>query len=632
VFASPLAILPLTDKKYSGGQPRLALCPPEYFLSTSNILDIFPYGRPRAIALCREVAMPSFALPALPAGARLDVLEVGPAPLVRRFLDLLDLPGLLESHLPRLRGRQPDPPTSTVLAVLASNLLLAREPLYGISAWAASFVPEHLGLLPGQAALLNDDRCGRSLDHLHKADRASLLTAVILRAVRTFKLVLKQLHQDTTTVTCSGDYRDQPPAEKADRPARITRGYNKDHRPDLKQLLYNRTVTSDGAVPVHCKVHDGNTSDDSVHRQTWLALRDLVGSGDFLYVADSKLCTKDNMGLIALNNGRFLTVMPRTRAEDGRFRAWVQTNQVSWSLVYRGENPRGKEKPEVVYQGFEDEQGSQEGYRILWYKSSQKQQRDKDARRKKLNKTRKRLQRLRPPGRGEAFKTEQAAREAARRVLDKAGVQDWLAVRIEEEVQTEHVQVGPGRPGPATLFRQVQTRTYKITGEDNEEALRQAERCDGLFPLMTNDKGLNLAEALAKYKYQPYAEKRHEQLKSVFGVRPVWLKKAKRVESLLWLYHLVEVVQALLEREVRRHMEQGEIASLALYPEKRPSQAPTAQLVLGMLQGHRRYQMFNEQGQAVYTFHDPLPEAALQVLDFLRIDRSAYGLPPLVEQ
>jgi hypothetical protein len=47
--------------------------------------------------------------------------------------------------------------------------------------------------------------------------------------------------------------------------------------------------------------------------------------------------------------------------------------------------------------------------------------------------------------------------------------------------------------------------------------------CDGLFPLVTNDETLGLKEALAKYKYQPFVEKRHEQLKSVFRVAPVWL-------------------------------------------------------------------------------------------------------------
>ena len=182
--------------------------------------------------------MPSFSLPALPAAARLEVLEVGAAPVVRRFLELLDLPGLLERHLPRLPGRQADLPTAVVLCVLISNFILAREPLYGIAAWAASFVAEHLGLLPGQAAMLSDDRCGSALDHLFRADRASLFTAITLRVIRVFKLGLSQLHQDTTTVTFSGDYQDQPAAQLSNRPARITRGYNKDHRPDLKQLLY----------------------------------------------------------------------------------------------------------------------------------------------------------------------------------------------------------------------------------------------------------------------------------------------------------------------------------------------------------------------------------------------------------
>jgi transposase len=572
--------------------------------------------------------MPSFALPALPPGVRLEVLEVGAAPVVRHFLGRLDLPGLFHRYLPRLRGRQPKLPTSTVLGVLLSNLLLARRPLYGLAAWAASFVPEHLGLAPGQATLLNDDRCGGSLDHHYRADRASLLTAIVLGVVDRFGLELSQFHQDTTTITLSGEYPNQPAAETTDRPARICRGYNKDHRPDLKQLLYNRTVSADGAVPIHCKVHDGNTSDSSVHRDTWLAVQKIVGSSDFLYVSDSKLCNRNDMALIAGNNGRFLTVMPRTRAEDERFRVWMRSNEVSWSEVSRKKNPRGKEKPEVVYQAFEDPTGSQEGYRILWYLSSQKKQRDSDARRKKLNKARRRLRRLRPPGRGAAFATEQAARQAAERVLSKAGVQEWLRVRIEEEVQSEHVQVGPGRPGPATLYKQVQTRTYKIRVEDNEEALRQAERCDGLFPLMTNDKALSLAQALAKYKYQPYAEKRHEQLKNVFGVRPVWLKNPKRVEGLLGLYHLVELIQALLEREVRRHMGQNEIASLPLYPEKRHSAAPTAELVLTMLRGHKRYRLLDEQGQTLHTFHDPLPEVAVQVIDFLGVDRSAYGLPP----
>jgi hypothetical protein len=48
------------------------------------------------------------------------------------FLEKLGLPALFDRHLPQLRGRQRDVPTSTVLCVLLSNLLLARKPLFSL--------------------------------------------------------------------------------------------------------------------------------------------------------------------------------------------------------------------------------------------------------------------------------------------------------------------------------------------------------------------------------------------------------------------------------------------------------------------------------------------------------------------
>jgi hypothetical protein len=44
------------------------------------------------------------------------------------------------------------------------NLCVAREPLYGPVEWAERFDPGLMGLKPGEAALLNDDRVGRALD------------------------------------------------------------------------------------------------------------------------------------------------------------------------------------------------------------------------------------------------------------------------------------------------------------------------------------------------------------------------------------------------------------------------------------------------------------------------------------
>ena len=274
---------------------------------------------------------------ALPDAVCLESLEVGAAPLVRRFLERLDLHGLFQRHLPPLPGRPPALTSATVLGLFVTNLLLARQPLYALADWAARRVPQHLGLDPGQAQLLNDDRLGRALDHLHRADRATLLTALVRHAVTQFAIDLDEFHQDTTTVTFSGDYANQRPADDPQRPPRITFGYNKDHRPDLKQLLYSVTLSADGAVPLHCKTYDGNTSDDQVHRDTWSFFRHLLGHSDFRYVADSKLCSRDNLSFLADQQGRFLTVMPRTHARRMAGSATIckATSCPGWRCIVR---------------------------------------------------------------------------------------------------------------------------------------------------------------------------------------------------------------------------------------------------------------------------------------------------------
>jgi hypothetical protein len=163
----------------------------------------------------------------------LESLEVGGAPVVRRFLERLQIEPLLTRHLPPANRRPQDLATPVTLGVLLTNLLLARRPLYALPQWAARCVPEHLGLQEGQVALLGDDRLGRALDRLYHADRASMLTALVAQTVREFDIDLTQMHNDTTTVTFAGAYHNQQPAEQCDRPPRITFGYNKDHRPDL---------------------------------------------------------------------------------------------------------------------------------------------------------------------------------------------------------------------------------------------------------------------------------------------------------------------------------------------------------------------------------------------------------------
>ena len=115
----------------------------------------------------------------------------------------------------------------------------------------------------------------------------------------------------------------------------LKRGHSKDHRRDLKQLVYNLCVCTDGAIPIHFKCYDGNQTDDTLHVETWLTLRGILGSSDFIYVADSKLCTSANMKKIDREQGRFVTIVPKTRGEVKEFFNECYEGGMRWSLLTR---------------------------------------------------------------------------------------------------------------------------------------------------------------------------------------------------------------------------------------------------------------------------------------------------------
>ena len=300
---------------------------------------------------------------------------LGPLPIINRFLDRLGLDSLLEQAL-ETDSRSRMPP-ATALGVVLRNLVQQRQPLYALGDWVAERDPAVLGL-QDTSARLNDDCVGRALERLFDADRALLQTEVVVNAIRRFGIDCTEFHNDSTSITFSGDYADahgQPRRGQAT--LNVDHGHNKDHRPDLKQLLWILTVSADGAVPVHFRVADGKTEDSQTHQETWDILHRLAGNPQFLYIADSKLCTRENMGHIDANGGRFLTVLPRTRKEDADFREWLQAHQPEWALVRQDQ---GRDGVADHYFMTEAPWPSAEGYRVAWVLSSGKARQDAQTR------------------------------------------------------------------------------------------------------------------------------------------------------------------------------------------------------------------------------------------------------------
>jgi hypothetical protein len=195
--------------------------------------------------------------------------RLGALPLINHFLDRIGLDAALGRWLPEPDRRFKLTP-ATAIRLLVVNLLVGRAPLYGMGEWAAPYAPGLLGLPGGDTAWLNDDRVGRALVALFDADRASLLTDLIVGVVAEFNVDTAETHNDSTSVSVHGDYRAADGRARRGKPtAAVTFGHSKDHRPGLKQLVWILTVSADGSVPMAYRLADGNTSDDPTHIPTW---------------------------------------------------------------------------------------------------------------------------------------------------------------------------------------------------------------------------------------------------------------------------------------------------------------------------------------------------------------------------
>jgi transposase len=92
---------------------------------------------------------------------------------------------------------------------------------------------------------------GRMLDTLHAA-------GVTREAPKAFPFPVRALHADATSFHVHGQYEGLGEEVGA---IRITHGYRRDHRPDLKQGVMNLVCADTGGIPLRFAPGEGNQSD-----------------------------------------------------------------------------------------------------------------------------------------------------------------------------------------------------------------------------------------------------------------------------------------------------------------------------------------------------------------------------------
>jgi len=163
--------------------------------------------------------------------------RIGEIPLLQSIAQRLGFPELLKRYI-KPHGNEKIAAADTLLT-LVFNIASGRQPLYELEHWTAQLDGRLLGRdsqLP--AALFNDDRYGRALDKLFAVDRASLMTDVVLQVIAATDLDLQQIHNDSTSVKTTG----KMPGESRTG-LFFARGHSKDHRPDLKQIVFSLNLS-----------------------------------------------------------------------------------------------------------------------------------------------------------------------------------------------------------------------------------------------------------------------------------------------------------------------------------------------------------------------------------------------------
>jgi transposase len=179
-----------------------------------------------------------------------------------------------------------------------------------------------------------------------------------------------------------------------------------------------------------------------------------------------------------------------------------------------------------------------------------------------------------------------------------------------EEVIRRRLETAKAKYSEGELFTYQLTRRrggkFDLEWKLNNQAVQERKLLEGVYVLKTNlsSSSCPLAKTLAKYKEQNAVERRIHHLKGPLAVAPMFLKNPERMAGLLCILIWALMVLALMERQVRRSLRGKPL--YGLYPENRPSPAPTGPALLDCF-ATLCVVIVKHQGETIRRLADPTP-------------------------
>lgn len=414
-----------------------------------------------------------------------------------------------------------------------------------------------------EAKHLNDDTLGRALDTLYASDVTALYSLIAATAAQRLALAPTFAHLDTTSFHVDGRYNSE--AEPEAEVIHITRGYSRDHRPDLNQVMLELIVEHQAGIPILMTPLSGNSSDAQefghVVREHIAQLHATYGTP--YLVADSALYSAENLQQLAETQLKWITRVPATvsDAQAALAQADPQT-MVPLTEGYR-------------FQVLPSTYGGVQQRWVLFYSAPRhpQAQRTVDKQlRKQSDKEGKAFKKLC----GTPFACEADAQQAL-----ATFAQGLHATFLPASTVCSTPHYGKrGRPSQSAPPAHV---VYHIAGAlasslAAHQALVDQQSC---FILATNELDetrLSPQALLEGYKGQAQAERGFRFLKDpTFLAASLYLKKPERIMALLMVMTVCLLVYAALEYRIRKALKDSETT----FPNQKgkPTQHPTARWV-----------------------------------------------------
>jgi transposase len=537
-------------------------------------------------------------------------------PIIEHFIEMLRIREAISTYVRTDKRMKLD--DDKVLTLLIHNILTSPNALYEMKDWLNPLDAGKVGLTPDEMPFIQDDRVGRALARFYDSRHKDVFFRLALRAIKIFDLDCSQIHHDTTSVTVAGKYGGWSATEL------LTYGKNKDHRPDLKQLVLGLNVTADGAVPISYKIYDGNKTDDRLHPANHKMLQKLLQRSDFIYVADCKLATEENLQKISVWHGLFVSVMPRTWKEDEQFRNRVRQGEIQWKHILSRKNNRKPDSKLDRYYVATGDYETSHGYRLHWIRSTQKAEQDVETRTRRIHRALTELRNIQTKLNTYNLKQRKQISQRIETILNNERCQTLIQYEIHATREYMRTYPQKGRPAKGSKSKITWKQVYSISFGIDKRAVSEEEKTDGVFPLITNlDTNTHPAKKVLEiYKFQPFIENRFSQIKTYQEIAPVYLKKGERVVAYLHIHVMALMVASLIERKIRLAMKKKGIRSLPIYPEDRTCPFPTIFDITRLFKNVERYEVSADEKTLIFPAE--LTSIQKEVLNLLEVPVAAY--------